>query len=38
VAPKKDFAILVCINQSGDQAFQASDAAVGAIIKLLQKR
>ena len=22
VAPKKDFAILVCVNQSGDQAFK----------------
>ena len=38
VAPKKDFAILVCVNQSGDTAFQASDEAVGALIKLLQSR
>jgi len=36
VAPKKDFAILVCVNQSGNTAFQASDEAVGALIKLLQ--
>ncbi len=38
VAPKKDFAILVCVNQSGDQAFQASDEAVGALFDLLQKK
>ena len=36
VAPKKDFAILVCVNQSGDTAFKASDAAVGAMIGLLK--
>ena len=34
VAPRRDFAVLVCINQSGDTAFQASDEAVGALIKL----
>ena len=34
VAPKRDFAILVCANQSGDTAFQATDAAVGELIKL----
>jgi CubicO group peptidase (beta-lactamase class C family) len=34
VAPKRDFAILVCVNQSGDTAFQASDEVVGALIKL----
>lgn len=38
VAPKKDFAILVCINQSGDKAFDASDEAVGALIDLVQKK
>ena len=38
VAPKKDFAILVCVNQGGDTAFQASDAAVGVMIDLLQKK
>ncbi len=37
IAPQKDFAILVCVNQSGDQAFQATDAAVAAMIKQLQK-
>ena len=34
IAPQRDFAILVCVNQSGDMAFQATDAAVGALIKL----
>jgi hypothetical protein len=34
IAPKRDFAILVCINQGGDTAFKASDEAVGALIKL----
>jgi CubicO group peptidase (beta-lactamase class C family) len=38
VAPKKNFAILVCVNQSGDTAFRASDEAVGDLIKLLQSR
>ena len=38
VAPAKDFAVLVCVNQGGDLAFQASDTAVGAMIQLLQKR
>jgi len=38
VAPKKDFAILVCVNQSGDQAFQATDDAVGALIDLIKKQ
>jgi hypothetical protein len=33
VAPRRDFAILVCINQSGDTAFQASDEATGALIR-----
>jgi CubicO group peptidase (beta-lactamase class C family) len=38
VAPKKDFAILVCVNQSGDTAFQATDDAVGALIDLIKKK
>jgi hypothetical protein len=38
IAPQKDFAILVCVNQGGDTAFQASDAAVGAMIKRLQSQ
>lgn len=38
IAPKKDFAILICINQSGDTAFNAADEAVGAMIDLLKKQ
>jgi CubicO group peptidase (beta-lactamase class C family)/tRNA A-37 threonylcarbamoyl transferase component Bud32 len=38
IAPQENFAILVCVNQSGDAAFQASNAAVGAMIDLLKKR
>lgn len=38
VAPKKDFAILVCVNQSGDQAFQATDDAVVALFGLIKKK
>jgi CubicO group peptidase (beta-lactamase class C family) len=38
VAPNKDFAILVCVNQSGDNAFKASDEAVGAMIDLIKKQ
>jgi len=34
VAPRRDFAVLVCVNQSGDIAFRASDEAVGALITL----
>ena len=32
VAPRRDFAVLVCVNQSGHTAFQASDEAVAALI------
>jgi CubicO group peptidase (beta-lactamase class C family) len=38
VAPNKDFAILVCVNQSGSIAFNATDEAVGAMIDLLKKQ
>jgi CubicO group peptidase (beta-lactamase class C family) len=34
VAPKRDFAVLVCVNQSGPVAFKASDEAVAALIGL----
>ena len=34
IAPAKDVAFLVCINQGGDVAFQASDQAVSALIGL----
>ena len=37
VAPQRNFAILVCVNQSGDAAFHATDEAVGAMIDLLKK-
>jgi len=32
VAPRRDFAVLVCVNQSGHTAFEASDEAVTALI------
>ncbi len=32
VAPKKDFAMLICTNQGGDQAFQATDDTAAAMI------
>ncbi len=38
IAPQRDFAILVCVNQSGDSAFQATDEAVGALVKLHSER
>lgn len=34
IAPHRDFAVLVCINQGGDAAFKASDEAAGALIDL----
>jgi CubicO group peptidase (beta-lactamase class C family) len=37
IAPQRNFAILVCVNQSGDTAFKATDEAVGALIDLLKK-
>lgn len=33
VAPRRDFAILACVNQSGDTAFNASDEAIAALIE-----
>jgi CubicO group peptidase (beta-lactamase class C family) len=38
VAPSRNFAILVCVNQSGNKAFQATDEVVVAMIDLLQKQ
>jgi hypothetical protein len=38
VAPSRNFAILVCVNQSGNKAFQATDEVVGAMIDLLKKQ
>lgn len=34
IAPERDFAILICINQGDSTAFKASDEAVGALINL----
>jgi len=34
VAPERDFAVLVCINQGGDRAFEATDEVVGKLIEL----
>jgi len=33
VAPVRDFAVVVCVNQGGDEAFRATDEAVGALVK-----
>ena len=38
IAPQRDFAILVCVNQSGDTAFKATDRAVVALMKLLDPK
>ena len=38
IAPRQNFGILVCVNQSGVTAFQATNEAVGAVIDLLKKR
>ncbi len=32
MAPARDFAVLVCVNQGGDAAFKATDAAASALI------
>ncbi len=37
VAPKRNFAILVCTNQGGDTAFKATDQAVAGLIPLATK-
>ncbi len=34
VAPRRDFAVLVCINQGDDTAAKAADAAASALIKI----
>jgi CubicO group peptidase (beta-lactamase class C family) len=33
VAPARDFAVLICVNQGGDAAFKASDAAVAQLVQ-----
>lgn len=37
LAPKKDFAVLVCTNQGGDDAAKGCDAAAGAMIQAWTK-
>ena len=34
IAPKRDFAIIACVNQSGKAAFAATDDAIVALMKL----
>jgi hypothetical protein len=34
VAPHRDFAVLACLNQSGDKAFLASDDAISSLIEI----
>jgi CubicO group peptidase (beta-lactamase class C family)/C-terminal processing protease CtpA/Prc len=38
IAPQRDFAVLVCINQSGDAALKASDEAATALIRLHESK
>lgn len=33
IAPQRDFAILVCTNQSGSRGFKSTDEAVGALLR-----
>ena len=37
IAPSRDFAILVCVNQGGDAGFKASDEAVSELINFYFK-
>jgi CubicO group peptidase (beta-lactamase class C family) len=38
IAPKRDFAILICVNQSGQAAAKAADDATVALIKLVTEK
>ncbi len=38
IAPARDFAVMVCVNQGGDAAFKATDEAVGAMIGWMSQR
>jgi hypothetical protein len=38
VAPKRDFAILLCVNQSGQAAAKAADDATVALMKLVSEK
>ena len=37
IAPKRDFAIVACVNQSGKTAFTATDEAIVALMKLVNE-
>ena len=38
IAPKRDFAIIACVNQSGKAAFAATDEAIVALMKLVNAK
>jgi len=38
IAPKRDFAIIACVNQSGKAAFTATDEAIVALTKLVNAK
>lgn len=38
IAPHRNFAVIACVNQGGDTAFEATDAAVSALIRLWESR
>jgi CubicO group peptidase (beta-lactamase class C family) len=38
IAPKRDFAILLCVNQSGQTAARAADDAAVALVKLIGEK
>ncbi len=38
IAPKRDFAVIACVNQSGDKAFTATDEAIVALMKLVKTK
>lgn len=38
IAPQRNFALLVCINQGDSVAAKASDEAIGALLKLYQQK
>ncbi|MDE2238077.1 MAG: beta-lactamase family protein, partial [Elusimicrobia bacterium] len=38
IAPNRDFALLVCINEGGDRAAQAADRAIAALLELANGR
>jgi CubicO group peptidase (beta-lactamase class C family) len=38
IAPKRDFAIIACVNQSGDKAFTATDEAIVELMKLVKAK